>query len=99
PTSRWTRGLIWTADLLDSVGAKRRRLGMVVSVPLLLAVGWMLRLAPRSWPFETITYLVALTFAVLTAIGTYRSLRVLQGFGALGRWFARSMAGIIAMVG
>ena len=99
PTSWWNRGLIRTVDLLDSVGGKRRKLGIIVSAPVLLAVGWMLRLAPRSWPFEIVTYLVALTFAVVTGIGTYRSLRVLQGFGALGRWLARSMAGIIAMVG
>jgi len=99
PTSRWNRAVIWALDRYDSLGGRRRGLGVALSVPLLLAIGWVLHLAPRSWPFEIVTYIVALTLAVVSGIGAYRGLRLLRGFGAIGRWFSRSFAGIIAMVG
>jgi transcriptional regulator with XRE-family HTH domain len=94
----WNRVLASSYDAFDDFRTWRGGAGVVLSVPLLLLLGWALRAAPRSVPFEIITYFVALALAIIVGIGTYKRLRVLHG-GAMGRWVARSIAGILAMVG
>ena len=94
----WNRLLASSFDAYDGLRTWRGGAGVVLSIPLLLLLGWALRAAPRSVPFEIVTYFVALALAVIVGIGTYKRLHALHG-GATGRWVARSIAGVLAMVG
>lgn len=93
------RALLPLVAIDERLRGGRRGVAIVVSVPLFLLMAWVLRLAPRSWPFEIVTYFVALGLALTSGIGLYRGLVLLHAFGAVGRWLARSVAGVVAMIG
>lgn len=84
-------------DTYERIHGWRRPVAIALLVPLLLSVASLVRFAPRAVPFEILTYLVALSVAATCGIGLYHGLRLLHG-SAIGRWVARSVAGVTAMV-
>lgn len=99
PLPWWQRALGPILDLDDRLRGFHRVVVVSATVPLLFSLGWLLGFAPRSWPFQVLTYFAALGVAVVCGLGLYRGLRPLHGLGAMGRWLARSIAGVVAMVG
>ena len=99
PLPWWQRALGPILDLDDDRLPGRRVVALSATVPLLFLLGWLLGFAPRSWPFGVVAYFAALGVAVICGIGLYRGLRPLHRLGPVGRWLARSVAGVIAMVG
>lgn len=59
PLPWWQRALGPILDLDDRLRGFHRVVVVSATVPLLFSLGWLLGFAPRSWPFQVLTYFAA----------------------------------------